>query len=145
VSRLCGVFFDGTARTGRPVVFLCELDPDHEGLHGIPRRNQWGEVSAVQPARPAPRPDIEAIAARAAAATPERWEPFFTRHGDPYVVEEGWGPGRQDIGGGSRTVCDVSTGPPDYGQANAMFIGHARQDVPDLVAYVLALEKRLGL
>jgi hypothetical protein len=139
------VSFGGRSRSGEDVVFLCELDLNHDGLHGIPRRNQWGVAVHPQPPRPAPRPDVEAIAARAAAATPERWEPFFLRHGDPYVVEEGWGPGRQNIGGGPRTVCDVSTAPNDYGRANALFISHARQDVPALVAYVLALEKRLGL
>lgn len=144
MSRSCDVSFDGTSRTSHPVVFFCELHPDHEGLHGIPRKDQWGVASDVQPTRPAPRPDIEAIAARAAAASPERWEPYFTMHGDPFVVEEGWGPSRQDIGGGSRMIATVSTSPEDYGRANADFIGHARQDVPQLVAYILAIEKLLG-
>lgn len=86
------------------------------------------------------RPDIDAIAARAAAASPDRWEAYFTGHGDPFVVEEGCGPGRQDIGGGTREIAQLSISPPDYGRANALFIAGARQDIPDLLAYITELE-----
>jgi hypothetical protein len=88
------------------------------------------------------RPPIEDIAARLAATSPEGWEPYFTRHGDPYVVEKGWGPGRSDIGGGCREVCSVSTSPPDYGRANAIFIGNAKADVAALLDYIAHLECR---
>jgi hypothetical protein len=68
---------------------------------------------------------LEDIRARADAATAGPWQPYFTTHGDPYVVDHtGWL---------TRQIAQLSTAPEDYGRANAIFIAHARSDVPALL------------
>lgn len=79
--------------------------------------------------------DLEAIRARAAAATGGPWVPYFNSHGDPYVTLPGLYL--------TRRIADVSVSPDDYGKANAEFIAHAREDVPDLLAEVARLTEEL--
>ncbi|MEO7836631.1 MAG: hypothetical protein ABIS21_03190 [Acidimicrobiales bacterium] len=73
--------------------------------------------------------EIAAIAARADAATPGPWVPYFTVHGDPYVTQ----PNRGQFG------MVVSTARDDYGRADCQFLAAARTDVPALVAEVRRL------
>lgn len=78
--------------------------------------------------------DLEAIEKRADAATPGPWHPYFTLHGDPFVVD--------DSGSGlAGQVCALSVAPDDYGRVTAEFIAHAREDVPALVAEVRGLRE----
>lgn len=44
----CATSFDATNRHGQPATFLCELDMNHDGLHGIPRWDKWGEHTPVE-------------------------------------------------------------------------------------------------
>jgi hypothetical protein len=78
------------------------------------------------------RPDLDAIEARANAATLGPWM-------------------QPEEGQGSRTrVCDqwhsvvLSTTPRDQGSANAEFIAHARTDIPALVDYARRLEEAVA-
>lgn len=73
--------------------------------------------------------NLDAIEARANAATPGPWEPYFTVHGHPHVVRAG-----QSIWG-----VIVSISPDDYGRADCEFLAAARSDVPALVAEVRRL------
>lgn len=76
--------------------------------------------------------ELDAMEARASAATPAPWVTNFGVHGDPIIHEEG----------APRTgeVARISPAPGDYGKNNAVFIAHARADVPKLVARVRFLE-----
>lgn len=57
------------------------------------------------------------------ALTPGRWVPYFTVHGDPFVVPES----RQFP---TSALATVSTAPSDYGRRNAVLMAAA----PDLLA-----------
>ena len=70
--------------------------------------------------------DLDAIEVLCVAATPGRWEPYFTIHGDPHVTQVGRG--------AFGVVASIATSPGDYGRANAEFIAAARTDLPALVA-----------
>lgn len=75
--------------------------------------------------QPTPAPDVAAIGARAAAATPGPWE--YVDDGDTYVIGD--------------ATCEAAR--VDHGQgaeADAAFIAHARADVPALLA-TLARER----
>lgn len=61
------------------------------------------------------------------------WEPYFTIHGDPYVVDP-TSPNPFNFG----RIAEVCVSPADYGRANAEFIGAAPTLVADLLALVAA-------
>lgn len=90
-----------------------------------------------EPPAPPPAPDLAAIEARAAAATPEPWEwgldpviePGYHTQACVYI---GTHPRHRD----ATIIAEV-----DYDrQVDADFIANARTDVPALVAYARALE-----
>lgn len=72
------------------------------------------------------RPDIDAIEARADAATPGPWDVAMDCVTAPTCGE----------------ILRI-TGWPEVGDVDAEFIAHAREDVPDLLAYVRDLEAKL--
>jgi len=62
------------------------------------------------------------------AGTPKPWSPYFTVHGDPFVV--------MDLRRPMTTiVARVGTAPDDYGRADARLLALA----PSLAAFVLSL------
>lgn len=77
------------------------------------------------------RPDIDAIKARESAATKGPWTSF--------VVEDGAMLDQAQRGQVAFGSCP--DGSPDL--ADASFCAHARQDIPDLIAYIEHLEARL--
>ena len=78
--------------------------------------------------------DLDAIEARANAATDGPWSVYQTMHAEPKVVNSTghWPAGE---------VANASNSPADYGNADAEFIAHARTDVPALVAEVRRLRE----
>lgn len=59
--------------------------------------------------------ELEALRELSDAASEGPWHPYYTVHGDPYVVTDRVAPW-------SSIVATVSTEPQDYGKANAAFI-----------------------
>lgn len=92
-------------------------------------------IDPASPAAPAD-PDVEAALALSAAASPGPWEPYFTVHGDPFVVPSArpWP---------SSQIAAVSTSPSDYGRADAVFVAGARHLVPELAEEVARLRGEL--
>lgn len=80
---------------------------------------------------PIKRPDVDAIRKRAEAASPGPWR---TGHGNVYS-REGWYIARNG-------KMDSSTMSALEQPANVQLIAHAKQDVTDLTAYVLELERK---
>ena len=83
------------------------------------------------------KPDLNAIEARVNAATPGGWvvhsDDFDLEvRQDPTVDKEGWG------------HITIATCIQDAQDNDAEFIAHARQDVPDLIAYARELEARVA-
>ncbi len=81
--------------------------------------------------------DVAAVRARCEAATAGPWEPYFTVHGDPFVVS-----GRFLFPG--DILATVSIAAEDYGRADALFIAHARTDVPALLDRLAVCEEGLA-
>ncbi len=86
----------------------------------------------------------------AEAATPGPWEAYFTRHGDPLVVEAGkglFGAITDPIGAPVEPIVPLvrpSTSPDDYGRANCEFIAAANPSaVVELLARLDAQEAEL--
>lgn len=78
--------------------------------------------------------ELDAIREREQALEPEEWEAYFTIHCDPFVSVKGF----------PKTHFRVSTAPADYGRSTAIFIAHARKDIPALLAHVAELEAKLA-
>lgn len=53
-------------------------------------------------------------------ATTKQWKPYFNVHGDPYVTLGAEEFEHREL---MNVVANVSTGPDDYGRANAIFMG----------------------
>lgn len=58
------------------------------------------------------------------------WSPYFTVHGDPYVVSD---PDRPFF----SIIASVSTDPEDYGRSNTLLLAAA----PDLLDFVRTVAK----
>lgn len=96
----------------------------------------------VVPERPEDLDGLRSRALRAIRGNPTDgvndadWEPYFTTHGDPFVVERGrsrWG-----------TVAEISTAPADYGKARAEYIGALGPGAAiRILDYITALETAL--
>lgn len=88
--------------------------------------------------------DLDAIRARADAATTAPWHPVGLpwNFGRPFVVAGSLDP---HLG---TFICDLETVGTDVGNDNAVadsdFIAHAREDVPALIAEVARLRLDLG-
>ena len=80
-----------------------------------------------------PRPDLDAIAARVAAATPGPWEDDVTEEDGDLVIRF------PDNGVWYFGNMETSTG---RDHADTAFIAHARADIPALLAYIAELEAR---
>jgi len=82
------------------------------------------------------RPDLEAIRQRCYAATLGPWEdcPTFEAHGE--IV-----PACIIVGDDDEEICEARlSGPNAWNDANMAFAAHARQDIPELLAYIAELE-----
>ena len=80
------------------------------------------------------RPDLEAMHKRLCMASPAPWCDHDSPRGG---IHKG------QVTQGGETIatvwCGAETG---HGRHNARFIAHAREDMPDLLAYVEHLEKK---
>ena len=77
--------------------------------------------------------DLDAIEARANAATPGPWASDFAKNTAGFV-------GAYDVAEGSFIISVVPNG---LTQENAAFIGHSRTDVPALIAEIRRLREEL--
>lgn len=79
------------------------------------------------------RPDLDTILARCEKASPLPWT----------SRDNGNGHHGGEVFDGGEMVAKVYCGAyKGHGRANAKFIAEARSDVPELVAYILELEKQ---
>lgn len=88
------------------------------------------EYSPVSDAEP--MGDIARLRTLAQAATPGPWVPYFTVHGDPYVLGRPADRGGRDPIFPQDIVATIATGPADYGRGDAEFIAAARDAVERL-------------
>lgn len=88
--------------------------------------------------------DLDAIEARAEAATPGPWDIYRYRHGGGRIcIDDSEQPGRRraliaDMDGGPDAVATA------YNEGDREFLFHARADVPALVAEVRRLRALVG-
>lgn len=80
--------------------------------------------------------DLDAIEARAEAATAGPWHGEHDEFGCVHVGDYGW-----VASGPQGQSPDYDGGTGDQGKADAEFIAHAREDVPALVAEVRRLRR----
>jgi hypothetical protein len=76
--------------------------------------------------------DLEAIQARADAATQGPWHGAHDEFGCVHIGDYGW-----VCAGPNAPAYDVDS---EQGHADAEFIAHARQDIPALLTYIAELE-----
>jgi len=93
------------------------------------------------PTPPSVRPDLDAIEARAAAATPGPWDDLRVGwSGDPGVPRSYEA---QLCNRDGTAVVILTHDGSTEAHANAAFVAHSRSDVPSLVAHVRRLEALL--
>ena len=83
------------------------------------------------------RPPIEAIEARANAATPGPWR----YRGKSNTVHES--PGREEFEYGPK-IFGFDDGVDEIRNEDASFLVHARTDIPALLEYIRALERHIN-